>query len=283
MRWDYGQIFKEIRKSKGLTQQDVCGQVIHRTTLTNIEHGKVIPSFENMVFLLEQIDMSLAEFKYICNEYHPSKRRDIIVESQNPSTFQDTRKMVELTEKCQKYLKTHHDVPIQNIYRHTKIVTELRTKGFKNNHVLKDLYEEIWDYLESMDTWYISDLKLLGTILFFFPSENLPLLIDRIMKTIEKYKYFRETKAFLSSFLANLSTVYFQHHLFKECETITLQLLVLAEELKIYDILGFSQVRLGILQHNSDLIDKGITLLRLTKEEALVKILEKEINDFSNL
>lgn len=53
MRWDYGQIFKEIRKSKGLTQQDVCGQVIHRTTLTNIEHGKVIPSFENMVFLLE--------------------------------------------------------------------------------------------------------------------------------------------------------------------------------------------------------------------------------------
>ncbi|HHK7819766.1 TPA: Rgg/GadR/MutR family transcriptional regulator, partial [Streptococcus pneumoniae] len=28
---------------------------------------------------------------------------------------------------------------------------------------------------------------------------------------------------------------------------------------------------------------KGITLLRLTKEEALVKILEKEINDFSNL
>ncbi|HFM9758883.1 TPA: Rgg/GadR/MutR family transcriptional regulator, partial [Streptococcus pneumoniae] len=27
----------------------------------------------------------------------------------------------------------------------------------------------------------------------------------------------------------------------------------------------------------------GITLLRLTKEEALVEILEKEINDFSNL
>ena len=134
-----------------------------------------------------------------------------------------------------------------------------------------------------MDTWYISDLKLLGTILFFFPSENLLLLIDRIMKTIEKYKYFRETKVFLSSFLANLSTVYFQHHLLKECETITLQLLVLAEELKIYDILGFSQVRLGILQHNSDLIDKGITLLRRTKEEALVKLLEKEINDFSNL
>lgn len=105
MRWDYGQIFKEIRKSKGLTQQDVCGQVIHRTTLTNIEHGKVIPSFENMVFLLEQIDMSLAEFKYICNEYHPSKRRDIIVESQNPSTFQDTRKMVELTENVKNILR----------------------------------------------------------------------------------------------------------------------------------------------------------------------------------
>ncbi len=40
MRWDYGQIFKEIRKSKGLTQQDVCGQVIHRTSHTSDNSNK---------------------------------------------------------------------------------------------------------------------------------------------------------------------------------------------------------------------------------------------------
>ena len=25
MRWDYGKIYKEIRKSKGLTQEEICG------------------------------------------------------------------------------------------------------------------------------------------------------------------------------------------------------------------------------------------------------------------
>ncbi len=55
MRWDYGQIFKEIRKSKGLTQQDVCGQVIHRTTLTNIEHGKLFPVLKTWYFFLNKL------------------------------------------------------------------------------------------------------------------------------------------------------------------------------------------------------------------------------------
>ncbi len=81
-----------------------------------------------MVFLLEQIDMSLAEFKYICNEYHPSKRRDIIVESQNPSTFQYTRNLGALTEKCQKYLNTSRCSYSKYLSSHTKILRVIRTR-----------------------------------------------------------------------------------------------------------------------------------------------------------
>lgn len=43
MRWDYGQVYKKIRQSKGLTQQDVCGDMLHRSTLANIEKGKLSP------------------------------------------------------------------------------------------------------------------------------------------------------------------------------------------------------------------------------------------------
>ena len=37
MRYDFGKVYKEIRKSKNLTQSDVCGNVLSPTTLSKIE------------------------------------------------------------------------------------------------------------------------------------------------------------------------------------------------------------------------------------------------------
>ena len=78
MRWDYGKIYKEIRKSKGLTQEEICGDFLARSTLARIESGQVVPKFDTMIFLLRQIDMTLEEFKYICDYYQPSQRQKIL-------------------------------------------------------------------------------------------------------------------------------------------------------------------------------------------------------------
>ena len=51
MRWDYGKIYKEIRKSKGLTQEEICGDFLARSTLARIESGQVVPKFDTMIFL----------------------------------------------------------------------------------------------------------------------------------------------------------------------------------------------------------------------------------------
>ena len=39
MRYDFGKVYKEIRESKGLTQEEVCGGVISSTSLLKIESG----------------------------------------------------------------------------------------------------------------------------------------------------------------------------------------------------------------------------------------------------
>lgn len=221
--------------------------------------------------------MSLSEFKYICNEYHPSQRRDIINAIQNQHSFLDTKEILAISKQCQQYLKHHHDVPIQNIYRYTQILIELRTKGFQNNQLLNQLARDIWKDLEPMDTWYSSDLKLLGSILFFFDEATLPLIADKIIQSIQKYTHFRETKLFHLSLLSNLSTIYVQRNQLKECEDITRRVHALAKELKRYDIYAFSQVRLGICQKNPELIHKGLALLRATEENRLYASLNAEL------
>ena len=45
MRYDFGKVYKEIRESKGLTQEEVCG-VFSRTSLSKIESGKTTPKYE---------------------------------------------------------------------------------------------------------------------------------------------------------------------------------------------------------------------------------------------
>lgn len=77
--------------------------------------------------------------------------------------------------------------------------------------------------------------------------------------------------------LTNLASIYLDNHHLKECERFSLKAYELAKELKRYDFLGISQVRLGICREDNTLIDKGMTLLRLTEEENILKALEEEL------
>ena len=87
MRYDFGNVYKEIRESKGLTQEDVCGSVLSRTSLSKIESGKTTPKYENMEFLLRQVNMSFEEFEYICQLYQPSQRTEIMQTYLNMSSI----------------------------------------------------------------------------------------------------------------------------------------------------------------------------------------------------
>ena len=46
MRYDFGKVYKEIRESKGLTQEEVCGGVLSRTSLS--KKSKVARQPQNM-------------------------------------------------------------------------------------------------------------------------------------------------------------------------------------------------------------------------------------------
>lgn len=281
MRWDYGKVFQEIRQSKGLTQEEVCGDFLARSTLARIESGKVIPKFETMVFLLHQVDMTLEEFKYICNLYHPSKRQRILNTANNNKPVVGTDDLKKLKEMCLEYLKNEHDVPIEHILDGLNVIIELRENGLQpQTQDFEHYTQKIWSYLEKQDTWYENDLKLLHTILYHFSIETIHNISGKILKSLQKYKQYRNIKSSEFSLLSNLSTIYLYNGLKGDCEEITLRTLELAKELKRYDSLGFAQVRLGICRGDDALIENGLDLLRLTDEQDLLTMLEEEVTKY---
>lgn len=279
MRWDIGTVYKNIRKSKGITQQEVCGDWISRSNLSKFESNQSVPSYETMEFLLHQIDMSFGEFEYICNYYKPRTRQVIINQMSNHLSTSDSTELIKIAQLCKERLKkVEHDLPIQHILETLNIIIEIRKNSFSDHS--RKLAEAMWSDLKRRDIWYKNDFNMLGVILFIFPIETLQDITEKILINLEKYKDYKSIKNAQVSLLLNLSTIYLCNQLLDDCEHISAIALDLAKQLKRYDFLGFAQVRLGICQANDELIRKGLSLLELTEETKLLEDLQEEVKQY---
>ena len=281
MRYDFGKVYKEIRESKGLTQEEVCGNVISRTSLSKIESGKATPKYENMEFLLRQINMSFEEFDYICHLYQPSQRTEIIQTYLNMSSIIGNSSLVDFFETCQNYLKTHHDLPIEEIRDMLEVVIHIRQHGTEQlSDQVKQTVKKLWEKIEKQDTWYESDLKILNTILFSFPIDHLHLITGKILQRLEVYKNYQHLYDLRMAILLNLSTIYLYHQDKNMCQQICYTLLEDAKNKKSYDRLAICYVRIGICRDDAKLIQKGFSLLELTEETSMLSHLKKEVETY---
>ena len=282
MRYDFGKVYKEIRESKGLTQEEVCGNVISRTSLSKIESGKATPKYENMEFLLRQINMSFEEFDYICHLYQPSQRTEIMQTYLNMSSIIGSSGLVDFFETCQNYLKTHHDLPIEEIRDMLEIVIHIRRHGTEQlSDQVKQTIQKLWEKIEKQDTWYESDLKILNTILFSLPIEHLHLITGKILQRLEVYKNYQHLHDLRVTILLNLSTIYLYNQDKNMCQQICYTLLEDAKKKKHYDRLAICYVRIGICRDDARLIQKGFSLLELTEETSMLSYLKKEVKIYS--
>ena len=278
MRYDFGKVYKEIRESKGLTQEEVCGNVLSRTSLSKIESGKVTPKYENMEFLLRQINMSFEEFDYICHLYQPSQRTEIMQTYLNMNSIIGGSGLVHFFETCQNYLKTHHDLPIEEIRDMLEVVIHIRQHGTeKLSDQVKQTVTKLWEKIEKQDTWYESDLKILNTILFSFPIKHLHLITGKILQRLEVYKNYQHLYDLRMAILLNLSTIYLYHQDKNMCQQICYTLLEDAKNKKSCDMLAICYVRIGICRDDAKLIQKGFSLLELTDETSILAFLKKEV------
>ena len=281
MRYDFGKVYKEIRESKGLTQEEVCGGVISRTSLSKIESGKVTPKYENMEFLLRQINMSFEEFDYICHLYQPSQRTEIMQTYLNMNSIIGSSGLVDFFETCQNYLKTHHDLPIEEIRDMLEVVIHIRQHGTEQlSNQVKQTVTKLWEKIEKQDTWYESDLKILNTILFSLPIEHLHLITGKILQRLEVYKNYQHLYELRVAILLNLSTIYLYHQDKNMCQQICYTLLEDAKNKKSYDRLAVCYVRIGICRDDVKLIQKGFSLLELTEETSMLSHLKNEVETY---
>ncbi|HFI0104806.1 TPA: helix-turn-helix domain-containing protein [Streptococcus suis] len=280
MRWDYGSVYKSIRKSKHLSQEQICGDFINRATLSRFEKNQTIPSYELMRFLLKQVDMTFEEFEYLCNYYQPSQRQQLLYDIDNLRN-PTTKTMEDLIKRCQDHLKKEpNDIPIYRKCLLLETVVAVRksssiTQLSDDAEILSKL---LWSELERYDNWYHNDIILVGTLLSKISSlDSLEEIADLLLKRLEKYKDYKKIQATILSFYQQLSLFTLEQKQYSKSTFFATKLMELAKQEKRYDQLARAYVYLGIAQNKQELVEKGLQILELTDEKRLVDNLKSLI------
>lgn len=275
MRWDFGTVIKEIRQAKGLTQQAICGDFLSRTTLSKIENNKEVPNLEKFGHILRQLDMSFAEFDYICRYYAPTERSKIIEHFEAfSSNVRQASEFQEMLEECHRYLKRHQDIRVERIAKFYQLCLSICQEGIGDTSRI--LAQGMWQELEKCDTWYLSDLRKLNAVLICFSHEQMEKIAEKVLLSLEKYRGFWGAVSSQFSLLANMGTVFLHQRDVKNCLRVTERAYEMAKDSLRIDQLGFTWVRLGICQDDEQMIQKGLVLLRTADLNDMADHLERE-------
>lgn len=277
MRWDYGSIYKSIRKSKHLSQEQICGDYLNRTTLVRFEKNQTIPSYELMRFLLKQVDMTFEEFEYLCNYYQPSQRQQLLYDIDNLRN-PTTKTMEDLIKRCQDHLKKEpNDIPIHRkcLLLETVVAVRKSSSITQLSDEAETLSKLLWSELERYDNWYHNDIILVGTLLSKISSlDSLEETANLLLKRLEKYKDYKRIQPTILSYYQSLSYFFLEQRQYNKSTFFATKLMDLAKQEKRYDQLARAYVYLGIAQNKQELVEKGLQILELTDEKRLVDNLQ---------
>ncbi|HAA5650176.1 TPA_asm: transcriptional regulator [Listeria monocytogenes] len=197
-----GEALRDIRKIKGMTQNDVMTKKLTRSSIAKIETNKVNPSYTTITTFANQLGVSLEEVLYFQNNYSVSEKERLIYEFRNLRISSYENPITDLIKKMDVYLNEQYDIQIAEL----KAVLEAswiftRTDDINQS---REKVNFIWERLEKQDEWFYFDILLLSNIIYVFESDILIDISKKIIKEMEKFTYTVSSRRLKMSLVLNL-------------------------------------------------------------------------------
>lgn len=282
----FGPALRKIRENKGYTQETVARNAMNRSTYTRFESENITTNVTKYVQILNNLDMSHKEFSYIHQLYQLNKKEDILFQFNSITTNSDIALLTQLKSDAESYLIENDDSVIKDI---VEIYHALLTLA--KTHDLKKAYkhaEKVWFRLEKMDKWYLTELRLLNNILFFFPPETSLFISKRALIDLNYYKHFEESAKLQMAFSMNLIYLLMENKEFNQASIQIEELILSCKKEAKYIMLAVLYVRKGIIlvkkknkAEGEAFIQKGFKLLDVIEEWDIQKELEQELNYYT--
>ena len=88
----------------------------------------------------------------------------------------------------------------------------------QNIDAISTFAAQVWERMDKLDHWYINDLELLNAIIIYFPLDVAQEITQTAIRRLSLYDYYERDMTYLKIyFCLNLTSLYFEAGMFKEC------------------------------------------------------------------
>lgn len=278
-----GKLLREIRESKGYTQQYVSQGIMRQSTYSKIEREETEPSASKLFMILERLEVSVGEFLFIQGEYTHTEKGNIVYAFINRK-YHLPKVLRALKKDVDRYLDKNDDVlikDIQSIYNGLIILSSTRDIKLARRFV-----EPVWNRIESFNEWRLTEIYLVNNIMYFFQAESAIHITNRAITQLEKYTDYSMSTTLRFNFKFNLIYLLLDKKMYHQALIELESLIPYAKELKKHDMLAVCYTRQGVAMIKSGQdsgqywIDKGMHMLEVIEEFELKEQIEQEIENF---
>ena len=121
--------------------------------------------------------------------------------------------------------------------------------------------KKIWERMEKFDKWYLSDIRLIITVLFMFPLDVAVLIGERFTKQLEPYHSLKDAELSLINLDVNLAVLLIDGQKYPEALSYLKKVIPLCKKYQKYNQLAIAYARKGIVLQKLGNIDEGISYL----------------------
>lgn len=280
-----GSLYKKLRYSRNISQKELCKSNLSRTTLSKFENNKINLSFTNFDYLLNSIDISLDEFKYIQNDYSYDDKKYIINYFDNIFSVQyDEASINKMIVFIENYLTNQYS---KSIFFILNILKSFQYINQSENHKIDckaHIYlADIWNELSKMDHWSLLDIKIINSSLYFFEYSTCIEIGQQLIKSLKKYEKYTDISFLEASIWSNLTLLAQINNDITHAQSFSTYAWNASLKSKRIDYISISLIRKGIAFNENKDIDSGFHLLSIIDNNNLVDSLKKEVDDFYSL
>lgn len=290
-----GDTLKEIRVNQGLKPKDIYdNEFLPRSTYQKIENNERIPAYDRLQYIAKKMHTTIPEIEFLQYNKNLSEVDKLIFDFRvNIKNSMYTGRVNALKKRMENYLENEFD---RRIFELVAILEAMLViEETQEYQAPKQLVDFIWERLEKQDEWQLYDMMILANIFFIFPVDTAKSIVNRLMKQLETYKYFEQTRRMQLSINLNVINYFKANGLLLESEMYIEEAIRLAKEVEnlTYEVIAkfrFAELQLikGDVERAEKMAMNVLTILELGEKEELLKELrrdwentKKEINDYA--
>ncbi|WP_033543645.1 helix-turn-helix domain-containing protein [Planococcus sp. CAU13] len=278
-----GTLFKEIRRNKNFSQEFMAKGVLTQSAYSKFELGKNEISYSSYIQLLEKLEMTQEEFAYIQNEYNYNPHEKLLLDFFN-LPFNDPKQLNAIIKTSREILKNAENEVVADI----AVICEALILLVETNDMeqARKKAEVVWSRLADRHYWYLSEIKIINTILFLFPSAAAKEMTRKVKTNLKRYGNFKEANRLIGILNLNLSFLLIREQEYAEALRVIEHASEVFKEYSMYKHLAAAYVRKGIclsqltLSEGKEEADKGILMLELLEDYTLRDILIGEMQRY---